>query len=222
MDFVLPLIGPILLVIAILIAGVFLLRAWNNRSASSVAPYNVGRQEARVAMQKNIIRALSVVILGAILLIVLFATGLLNPAEVTDAEIIPDPTSSPVEEEVNTIETAVPTDMPVVEAETAVPVEEAPNTPTPITVEETPTVENTPEPTPTNAPETAVVSSGVGVWLREEPSLEGVQLEWLLEGTELVLLEESLEGATFNWQQVQAPSGVSGWVAVDFITIPDS
>ena len=124
MDFVLPLIGPILLVVAILIAGIFLLRAWNNRSASSVAPYNVGRQEARVAMQKNIIRALSVVVLGAVILIILFATGLLNPTEVTDAEIVPEPTSTPIEEELSTEETVVPTDIPVVEEEnTAVPIE---------------------------------------------------------------------------------------------------
>ncbi|MEM7330758.1 MAG: SH3 domain-containing protein [Chloroflexota bacterium] len=217
MDFVLPWIGPLLLVGAILIAGIYLLRAWNNRSESTLAPYNVGRQEARVLMQKNIIRALGVVVFGAIVLLVLFIMGLLTPSEVIEAEIEPIATSSPEEEIINTPEPIEPTEAQPVEDETAVSV---PDTPTPITIEETPTAENTPEPTPTNVPETAVVSSGVGVWLRSAPNLEGEQLEWLLEGTELTLLEQSSQGDTFSWQEVQAPSGISGWVATDFITVP--
>ena len=223
MDFVLPLIGPILLILAILIAGIFLLRAWRSRSASTYEPFNVGRQEARVAMHRNIIWALTVVVFGIILLVVLFATGLLRPTEVTEAEVELEATAVPEEEPLELPATIAPTETPIVEEvteeATAVPI---PDTPTPIAIEETPTAENTAVPTATSTPETAVVSSGVGVWLRSTPSLEGEQLEWLLEGTELVLLSETSQGETFSWQQVLAPSGAEGWVATDFISAPES
>jgi hypothetical protein len=65
--------------------------------------------------------------------------------------------------------------------------------------------------------ETAVVSSGVGVWLRATPSTTGEQLEWLLDGTVLVLLDGQETADDLLWQQVQTEAGVTGWVAADFL-----
>ena len=94
--------------------------------------------------------------------------------------------------------------------ETAVP-------PNPPTDEPTSAPTNTPEP----ASNTAVVSSGVGVWLRGTPSTTGEQLEWLLDGTVLTLLtgQETADGLV--WQQVQTDTDLTGWVAADFILISE-
>ena len=216
MDFVLPLIGPLLLIGAIVVSGLFLLRAWNNRSASSYAPYNVGRQEAQVAMRVNVLRALVVVVVGAVLLAVLFISGVFQPNLAEELEIIFEATATQPTATV-TSETIVNTATPKAEATASVP-----DTPTPIFIEDTPIATTIPLPTATNEPLTAVVSSGVGVWLRSSPSLEGDQLEWLLEGTELIFLDETVEGNTFNWQQVQTPAGTVGWVAADFVQLLES
>lgn len=216
MDFLLPLIVPLLLVIAIAAAGIFLIRAWNNRTDSAYAPYNVGRQEARVAMQVNVIRALAVVLFGSILLAILFVTGVLDPNGEEPPIFInePAPTDTAVPPPTPENSSTPPPTEPIV-------VEEA-DTPTAVPAEPTPIDTETPAPTPTDSVPTAIVSSGVGVWLRAAPSLEGEQLEWLLEGTVLQLLDGSVEGDTFNWQEVRAPSGVIGWVAIDFIEISES
>lgn len=220
MNFVLPLIVPLLLVAAIAAAGIYLLKAWNNRTDSAYAPYNVGKHEARVAMQINIIRALAVVIVGVILLGILTISGVLQPGAAEEEE----PTR--VVEPSPTLDNILPTMTPELIVATDTPVPEVtinvPDTPTAVSVEEAPTATIEPLPTATDAPLTAVVSSGVGVWLRSSPSTAGEQLEWLLEGTELILLEDTAEGDSFNWQQVQAPSGEVGWVAVDFVVVLDS
>ena len=64
----LPILIPFLIVFAIIIAGLFLTRAWDNRTNSVRAPYNVGQHEARKAMRLNVMRAFSVIALGVILL----------------------------------------------------------------------------------------------------------------------------------------------------------
>lgn len=218
MEFVLPLIVPFLIIISIGTAGFYLLKAWNNRSASTYAPYNVGRHEARVAMQRNIIRALFIVILGGVFLALFW---LLRSIQLDDALLQSDPPQfdlplSPIEPDPTL--TATPEfEAPTPTAVLATVVFEPTNT---ATVENTATA----EPTITNTPEppTAVVSSGVGVWLRDAPSTESQQIEWLLDGTVLLLLDGLEVGDTFTWQQVQAPSGEVGWVAIDFIVPPES
>lgn len=220
MDFVLPLVVPLLLVVAIAAAGIYLLRAWNNRTDSAYAPYNVGKHEARVAMQINVIRALVVVILGVVLLGVLLVTGVLQsrPAEEQDPTLLIDSTSTPSDlAPTMTPELIISTDIPTPEVTVDVP-----DTPTAVSIEEVPTATPEPLPTVTDAPLTAVVSSGVGVWLRSNPSTTGEQLEWLLEGTELLVLDGTADGDSFRWQEVQAPSGAVGWVAVDFVVVLDS
>ncbi|MCA9925092.1 MAG: SH3 domain-containing protein, partial [Anaerolineales bacterium] len=74
-----------------------------------------------------------------------------------------------------------------------------------------------PLPTATPVVETAVVTSGVGVWLRSVPGVDGEQVEWLLANTQVVLLAGQATADEFEWQEVQAPSGNVGWVAVPFI-----
>jgi hypothetical protein len=53
--------------------------------------------------------------------------------------------------------------------------------------------------------------------LRSLPSTEGEQLEWVLDGTTLLLLPGKQTADEFEWQQVRTPTGLEGWVAVDFI-----
>jgi hypothetical protein len=80
---------------------------------------------------------------------------------------------------------------------------------------------NQPLPTATLQVRTAIVSSGVGVWLRAEPSTESAQLEWLLQGTIIIVLSETATAENLAWQEVQTQEGIVGWVAVPFITYND-
>ena len=86
-----------------------------------------------------------------------------------------------------------------------------------------PTASATPQPTVTNTPQppTASVSSGVGVWLRDLPGTETEQLEWLLEGTILIVLPGQETVDDLLWQQVQTEDGLAGWVAADFIVVDE-
>ncbi len=76
-------------------------------------------------------------------------------------------------------------------------------------------------PTATNTPEplTATVASEVGVWLRSGPGVESEQLEWLFDGTILLVLPGRESADDLEWQQVQTESGVTGWVAADFLVV---
>jgi hypothetical protein len=44
-------------------------------------------------------------------------------------------------------------------------------------------------------------------------------LEWLLEGTVLIILPGRETADEFEWQQVQTEEGLIGWVATEFIVI---
>jgi hypothetical protein len=78
-----------------------------------------------------------------------------------------------------------------------------------------------PSPSATNtavpAEKTAVVASGVGVWLRDAPTVNSEQLEWLLDDTTLVVLDGRQTADGFDWQAVRTSAGVSGWVAADYL-----
>lgn len=216
MSNLLPLIVPILLIGAIVAAGLFLLRAWDNRTTSAQAAYNVGQHEARKEMQLNILRAFFVITVGVILLAIFFTTRLFQP------EVVEAPTLVPTAGITSTSEPQpVPStpSAPVITEPTpsASATEAVLASPTAVPASPTPLL--TPTPSETPSPLTAVVTSGVGVWLRAAPSTDGDQIEWLLQGTELILLEEAVQGESFSWQQVQAPSGSIGWVADEFITV---
>jgi len=218
-----PVIQIILLIIAavlIIAAFIFVYQATQRRTRSNRAAYNVGRQEARMSMQVNLLRALAALLVG----IGLFGLYLLLP-DSSEAELAPLLTVEPSPEAtVDVAETAVsPTNTSFPEF-TATPAELPPAQVSTLT----PVPTSLPPPSPTPEPEatatevgveTAVVTSGVGVWLRSVPSVDGEQVEWLLTATEVIVLEGQATADEFEWQQVQAPSGNVGWVAVPFIEL---
>ena len=217
---VLEVVLSILASTSILFALYFLGRAYSSRSHSSRAVYGVEQQRARQLMQVNLIWGITLLVIG---LIFWGVSGLsFGPVE---AESLAEPTPQPT----NPLATAVATQplesTPLIQATetlaplatialSATPTTEiaAPATPTPLIAPTTaPVVTDTP------AQNTAVVNSGVGVWLRSIPSTEGEQLEWVLDGTILLLLPGKQTADEFEWQQVRTPTGLEGWVAVDFI-----
>ena len=199
--------------LAILAALYFGGRAAIQRGRSPQSAYNVGRQQARQSMQIDLIRALAAIVLA---LIFLGAFGLtprpVEPLIPPTEPILIEATATPTEPAPIT-----PTDQPT----------EIPSTPTPELVR--PTVTRFPTLVPTvtatetveNVQETAVVSSGVGVWLRNTPSTTGEQLEWLLDGTVLIVLDGQETADNLAWQEVQTAEGFVGWVAVPFIVYAD-
>ncbi len=92
---------------------------------------------------------------------------------------------------------------------------------TPIATTSAPIPTETPLPAPTDAANIAIVSSGVGVWLRDAPTTNSEQLEWLLEGVVLTLLDGQQTADGFDWQEVRTAAGVDGWVAAEYIQIGD-
>jgi hypothetical protein len=201
--------------LAILAALYYGGRAVIRRGQPSDSVYNVGRLEARRAVQIDLVRALVSIVVA---LIFLGAFGLApRPVEplISPTEPAPllDVTNAPPE----TIP-VTPTEPPTLLSATPTVTETDPIEPSPL-----PTAPSSPEPTATPEPvvETAVVSSGVGVWLRATPSTTGEQLEWLLDGTVLTLLGGQETADDLLWQQVQTETGLIGWVAADFLLFPE-
>jgi hypothetical protein len=201
--------------LAILAALYYGGRAFIRRGQPIESAYNVGRQQARRNVQIDLVRALAAIVVA---LIFLGAFGLTprpivplisptEPAPVLEATAVPTEPAS-----------IAPTDLPTDSPATPIITESQPVDPSPL-----PVVEPTAVPTNTPAPvvDTAIVSSGVGVWLRAAPSTTGEQLEWLLDGTVLTLLEGQQTADDLLWQQVQTDAGVIGWVAADFLLIPE-
>lgn len=203
---------PVLASLSILATIFYLVRAIRERGTSSRAAYGVGRQEARQSMQVDAVRGVAALLVG----LILFAVYGLSP--LPEETIVPTAVSTP------------PTDSTEVVAPTAtarpLPTATITAVSIPTTILATPTdsvplaTATQPPPTETATPQqpTATVSSEVGVYLRATPSTTGEQLAWLLQGTILVLMEGQQTAEGFTWQQVRAPDGKEGWVAVDFIT----
>ncbi len=195
---------PILAGLAILAMFFFIWRAFNARSEASYQAYNVGRQEALKSSRVNLIRAAFALIIALIFVLTIV--------------IIPNLRSAPAQPiETPFVETPQPTSEVTVEP-TELP---ATNTLEPSPTVPLPTATNVPLPTETNtpAPQTATVSSGVGVWLRAAPGVETEQLEWLLDGTIVIVLNGVQTVDDLVWQQVQTENGVTGWVASEFIVL---
>jgi hypothetical protein len=78
----------------------------------------------------------------------------------------------------------------------------------------------TPEPPPPAAPQFFVVTgtSGQGLFLRPQPSIEGAPLTTLPDGTRVEQIGDDVPGGDYVWRQVRAPDGQEGYVAVDFLT----
>lgn len=218
MQAVLSVIIPLLGAIGILVAIFFGLRALSTRLQASKQAYGVGQLESKRSMQKDLIWAVMALIVGLIFLGVYALLPDGNEGTASEPDMTPAP-----EMTVESIETEL---APV--NETAVP--EATNSPTPVPFPESqvtvlPTNPPAPSPTaiPTSTPEpelqTAVVASGVGVYLRQDPSTTAPDIEWLLDGTELVVLPGQTEADGYTWVLVRTSSGTEGWVATDFIEI---
>lgn len=216
MQAVLSVIIPLLGAIGILAAVFFGLRALSARMQVNKEAYGVGQLETRRSMQKDLIWAGMSLIVG---LVFLGVYALLPNGEV-EAEPDQEPTLEVTSESIGTI--LAPTQ------ETAVP--EATNSPTPVPFPESqvtvlPTEPPAPTPTsiPTSTPEpelqTAVVASGVGVYLRQDPSTSAPDLEWLLDGTQLVVLPSQTDADGYTWVLVRTDDDTEGWVATDFIEI---
>lgn len=202
--------------LAILAALYYGGRAIIRRGKPTESAYNVGRLEARRSVQVDLIRALAAIVVA---LIFLGAFGLtprpVEPLISPTEPVLLEATDVPTEPAATT----APIDLPAPEQATPTVEPDEPTTAptTPPTDEPTPAPTNTPEP----VVDTAVVSSGVGVWLRAAPSTTGEQVEWLLDGTLLTLLEGQETADDLLWQQVQTQTGLTGWVAADFIVISE-
>ncbi|MBK8985173.1 MAG: SH3 domain-containing protein [Chloroflexi bacterium] len=190
-------------------AAYFLLRAVSARSQTGKESYGFGQLEARQAMQMDFIRAVMAVLLG----LIFFAVFAVAPSV---GEMMPEPAFVP---------TLSPTDSAEAAA-TATPAATATVTPVPFPTSQVtvlPTVMATLAATPTHTPEpapaTAVVTSPVGVYLRSEPSTSAPDVEWLLEGTQLVVLPGDAEADGYTWIFVRTPAGNEGWVATAFIEL---
>jgi hypothetical protein len=200
---------------SILTALFFGLRARRLRSRSAQATYGVAQQERRRAMQVDLVRGIVAVFLGLILFGVVGLSPRPETNEVPDTRVTPTPeatlaappTVTPTATSVPAEPAVSPSDTPLPEATATSPLSS-----------ETPTEEPAPTLTPSpSPPATATVKSEVGVWLRSIPSVEGEQLEWLLDGTIVTLLPGLESADELEWQQVISPNGVAGWVAVPFI-----
>lgn len=191
---------PFLAGISILIAVYFGWKAFDSRISASRQAYDVGRQEARQSGQLNLLRSGMAFVVALVLLGVLAIRPLFFESAALPAEPTPVSTALPA----TALPTATTALTPTTEATATLPV---------------PTGTPTPEPTPTStpAPTTAVVRSGVGVWLRSAPGLNSEQVEWLLDETVVVLLDRRETVDDFEWQEVRLADGNTGWVAVDYL-----
>lgn len=214
MTAVLSLLLPALVAICLLAACLFVLRAWQARRRADRQVYGVGQVETRRVMRLRILQAIALFVLAAVLLGtwgIMLATSGQEPAAI----LTPRPSA--------TAPAPTGTSLPPTATETATQTPAATPTETPERVTPTGTSSPTPLPTvtltETPAPLTATVSSGVGVYLRAEPDTTGAELEWVLDGTVLVVLPGRVQGPEFEWQQVRTPSGNEGWVALPFIRI---
>ena len=197
---------PIFAGFAILAMFFFIWRAFTARSSASHQAYNVGRQDAIKSSRVNLVRAVFSLMFA---LILLGAIGI-SPNII---ESLPISTATPP------VETVLPTPRSTTSpTETQIPATVGPSATSPL-----PTPTSTPQPTITStpAPLTATVSSGVGVWLRGEPSVDAEQLEWLLDGTVLIVLAGQQTAEDLDWRQVQTENGATGWVAAEFIVIDE-
>lgn len=209
MTAVLPVVLIVAAVVCVVIAIIFMVRAFQSRMQRDKAAYGVARIETRQSVFMDVLRSLAAVVVAIVILVIFF----LVTQQEAMTEVEPEPTPAPL------VVTSTATVAPVTDIATA-------TSAAPVTLPTaTPTVVITPSPTvppaDTATPElqTAVVTSGVGVWLRAEPNTESEQLEWVLEGTVLSLLDGEETNEEFVWQQVRTPTGSEGWVAVDFITL---
>lgn len=201
---------PLLALISLVAAFVYLFRALGQKRRIARQVYSVGQVEMRRAMKIGFLRAIIIAVVGAVLLVawsILLSVNATAPIMSAEETPVPSPEFA-----------ATPTITP-----SLTPTEPRPSPSPTLDLLTTPTSTETAVPSPTSTitptpePTTATVSSGVGVWLRATPSTDGEQLEWVLDGTLVILLPGQETGEEFTWQQVRTPAGNEGWVAVPFL-----
>lgn len=202
MTTVLNIVLLVLVGLSVLAGLYFIAKGFGARSSVHRQAYSVGQTEARRMSRVNWIRGLVFFALGLVFLGMFALIPFIMPSQ--EEAIATEPTAA-----------VTLTLAPVATAITPLPTA----FPSPTVDTASPTPEPTAAPTDTPAPQTAVVSSGVGVWLRGAPSTAGQQLEWLLDGTVVVLLPQQQTADDLVWQQVQTEDGQVGWVAFDFLAI---
>lgn len=192
--------------ISFLAAVYFVSKAVGARSSVRRQAYDVGQVEARRNTQINFVRAGFCLLLS---LIFIGVYGILPTVQGTaEAEPLPlEPgLPTPNAEVIPTAASTIPPTPPPITAP-----------PSPTTAAATATATTQPSPTPVPQPTTATVSSGVGVWLRAAPGTNTEQLEWLLDGTVVTLLEAQQTVDNLVWQNVRTETGAEGWVARDYL-----
>lgn len=193
---------PILAGICVLLTIYFAWKAFASRRGAPQKSYDVGRVEAKIASQVYVIRSIFMLVLSLILL------GVMGIGSQTSLNT-PPPTNTPepiVTAVVTQAATSTPNLLPTSEPRPTSPI---------------PTATATPLPTATNTPEplSATVNSEVGIWLRSAPTVESDQLEYLIDGTVVLVLPGREAADDLEWQEVQTDAGLVGWVAADFIVL---
>ncbi len=219
---ILNIVIPLLALISLIAVVFFFGRAFTLKMQASKQKYGVGQFEKNREMKLDVMRGVGAAILGLIFLAVF---GLMPhssddtndivetpvPTMTATIAVIPSPTVTAIIVPTMALGTAVifPTSTSDAQA-------------SPINTPDAPTADPTIAPTQESiapAEKTAVVSSGVGVWLRDAPTINSNQLEWLLEGVILTVLDGQQTADDLDWQEVRTAAGVDGWVASDYIEI---
>lgn len=214
----------------LVLAVVYFVRGFVARGGSTGRRYNVGRQEARISMLGSWLTAIVFAIIGVVLLVIGGAGVLPSGASVEEPGALPTPTvtlSAPTDDGASTesmqtlepevtpttLSTATPTPTFTPPTDEAVA---PPPTFTPATGDVTATTEPTETPTlPPNAAPSARVNSPNGLYMRDTPGGEVVELisheavVFLLDG------EQTVEGVA--WRLVESQNGNRGWVAADYL-----
>lgn len=219
---------PTLAFACVVLTFVFGVRAIAARFQAKKAKYGFEHQELLYRHQADIAKSVAFLILSFVILgIVAFTYDNGTPSLTVEGEptavssLIPPTTDASLSIQVSPTIGFIPT----------IDVTPTPFVAVPPTTEETPATQVAPtaiaptiEPTVFVAPtvaveiqQTAVVSSGVGVWLRSAPTTQSTQVEWLLDGAVVVVLPDLQNADGYEWQAVRANSGQEGWVAVPFI-----
>lgn len=221
---ILNIVIPLLAFVSLIAVIFFFGRAFSLKMQASKQTYGVGQFEKNREMKLDVMRGVGAAILGLIFLAVfgimprpsdtvvesaatpvptMTAAVAITPSPTVTAIVIPTmapgtavifPTSTPDSITAPTDSPTAPTAIPTIAPATAIP-SVAP------------------------AEKTAVVASGVGVWLRDAPTINSNQLEWLLEGVILTVLDGQQTADELDWQEVRTADGVEGWVASDYIEI---
>lgn len=205
----------IVAVLLLLFGFLLLVRGLFQRAARQEL-YDVGKQKARRTGNRAMVQGLAILAMGALMVLLwrVFDHNPLLEAETASTELVSQELA-PTSEMVLIEETAE-----VIPTPTSPPPTETPIPPT-MTPTETPTPTPTMTPTPyvIEGVEFVTVDAELGLFLRTEP--EGDIIFMMDDGLELKLLDGVFVGEEHVWQEVQTLDETTGWIANDFVALPD-